>query len=66
MTIHSDDYRMIPTNFILSAFTGGYALFLANLEPILTIGLPVLFFVLGKTVDVIVKFKLAKRGKIDV
>ena len=66
MTLHSDDYRMFPSNFILSAFTGGYALFMANLEPILTIGLPVMFFVLGKAIDVIVKIKLAKRGKIDV
>jgi len=57
---------MFPTNFLLSAFTGGYAIFMANLEPILTIGLPVMFFVVGKALDIIVKLHLAKKGKINV
>jgi len=63
MTIHSDDYQMIPSNLILSSVTGGYAFFVANWEPILTVGLPVALFFIGKTIDVMVKVYLTKNQK---
>jgi hypothetical protein len=54
---------MFPSNLILSSVTGGYAFFVANWEPILTIGLPIALFFIGKTVDVAVKVYLTKNQK---
>jgi hypothetical protein len=63
MHIASEDYQVIPTNLLLSAGSGAVGFVMANWEPILTVGLPVAFFVVGKVVDVIVRLHLAKKQK---
>lgn len=52
----------MPTNALLSAGASTLA-FIASVDPILTIGLPIFFFVVGKAVDVAVKIYLSKRKK---
>jgi len=64
MTLHSDDYSMFPSNLLLSSMAGGYAFFIANLEPILTFGLPVALFLIGKGIDVAVKLYLSKKDNV--
>lgn len=63
MHFADEDYQVIPTNFLLSAGSGAVGFVMANWEPILTFGLPVAFFVVGKIVDVAVRIHLAKKQK---
>lgn len=63
MHIGSEDYNVIPTNLILSAGSGAVGFVMANWEPILTVGLPVAFFVVGKAIDVMLRLHLAKKEK---
>lgn len=60
---YQSDYEMIPTNAILSSATGAYAFFVANLEPLLTVGLPIALFVIGKGIDVAIKLYLHSKEK---
>jgi hypothetical protein len=55
---------MFPSNLLLSSMAGGYAFFIANLEPILTFGLPVALFLIGKGIDVAVKLYLSKKDNV--
>jgi hypothetical protein len=58
----SDDYRLIPANFILSTGSTLIGLVTAPLDPVITgIMLPIIFFTIGKGVDVAVRIYLAKR-----
>ncbi|MFZ9272064.1 MAG: hypothetical protein ACO24B_01470 [Ilumatobacteraceae bacterium] len=66
MTLTSDDYQMFPSNLVLSTVAGSYAFLLANLDTLLSIGLPIAFFVVGKGIDVAVKLYLEKQKKSDV
>jgi hypothetical protein len=61
MSLDSSDYQLMPTNFLLSAGAGGFAFLMANLDPIITVGLPLVLFVLGKGIDVAVKLYLEKK-----
>lgn len=54
---------MIPTNAILSSSAGAYAFFVANLEPLLTVGLPIAFFVIGKGIDIAIKLYFHSKEK---
>lgn len=63
MHIGADDYNHIPTNAILSAGSGALGFIMANWEPILTVGLPILFFTVGKAIDVAVKLYIEKRKR---
>lgn len=60
---YQSDYEMIPTNAILSSSAGAYAFFVANLEPLLTVGLPIAFFVIGKGIDIAIKLYLHSKEK---
>jgi hypothetical protein len=61
MSFDSSDYQMMPTNFLLSAGAGGFAFFVANLDPVITVALPLVLFILGKGIDVAVKLYLEKK-----
>lgn len=61
MHIYPEDYNVIPSNLLLSAGSGAVGFVIANWEPILTLGLPVAFFLVGKTVDVILRLHLEKK-----
>lgn len=63
MHIGPDNYEMVPTNFLLSTGSGAVAFVMANWEPMLTFGLPVAFFVVGKIVDVALRIHLHKKEK---
>jgi hypothetical protein len=63
MHLGSEDYNVIPTNVLLSAGSGAVGFVMANWEPILTVGLPLAFFVVGKAVDVLLKLHLEKNRR---
>jgi hypothetical protein len=63
MHFGQEDYQVIPTNLLLSAGSGAVGFVMANWEPILTFGLPIAFFLVGKAVDVAVKLHLSKKEK---
>lgn len=60
MSIDSHGYDLFPTNTLLSAGSGVLAM-ISNLDPVVTIVLPIAFFVIGKTVDVLVRVYLEKK-----
>jgi hypothetical protein len=62
MHIDSNSYDLFPTNMLLSA-TSGVLAFITSLDLASTIILPVIFFVIGKGVDVAVRIYLEKRKK---
>lgn len=62
MHLDSHSYDFVPTNTLLSAFSGLLAL-VSSLDPLVTVGLPVAFFVIGKFIDVGVRIWLEKRKR---
>ena len=62
MSIDSHGYDLFPTNMLLSAGSGFVAM-ISNLDPVITIVLPVAFFIVGKAVDVAVRIYLAKKDE---
>lgn len=60
MHLDSNSYDFVPTNTLLSAVSGLLA-FVSSLEPLVTIGLPVAFFLVGKAIDVGVRIWLERR-----
>ena len=62
MHFDSADYNAIPTNAILSGISTSLA-FVVNSDILPTIVLPIAFFVVGKTIDVLVRVWLNKRKK---
>lgn len=60
MSIDSHGYDMFPTNTLLSAGSGLVA-FVTNIDPVVTVILPIAFFIIGKGVDVLVRVYLEKK-----
>lgn len=51
----SHTYEMFPTNALLSAGSGALA-FVANLDPVLSVSLTIGLFIVGKGIDVALRF----------
>lgn len=60
MHIDPHSYEFVPTNILLSAVSGFLA-FIAETDPVLTFGLPVVLFFVGKGVDVFIQLYLKRR-----
>lgn len=58
--IMSEQYNFFPTNLLLSVFSGGLG-FVISENVIPAIVLPVLFFCVGKAIDVFLKIYLENR-----
>lgn len=62
MTPDSHTYEMFPTNALLSAGSGTLA-FVANLDPALSVTITVGLFIIGKAVDVALRFHFEKKNR---
>lgn len=60
MSLDSQSYEMFPTNTLLSAGSGFLA-FVANLDPVMSVTLTVGLFLVGKGIDVALRFYFEKR-----
>jgi len=59
---HSQEHELFPSNFLLSFGSSAVAFFYTTLDPLVTaVLLPVVFFTVGKAIDVVVKLYLARR-----
>lgn len=57
-------YDSLPTNGILSAGSALLAFIVSGVDPVITgILMPILFFAIGKGIDIVVKVYLDKRRK---
>lgn len=64
MPVHSHDYSFFPSNFLLSAGTAVVGVMATAFDPIVTgLVLPIIFFAIGKGVDVAVRIYLHKKEK---
>lgn len=62
MPMSSHEMNFIPTNLLLSGGSALMAFFFSSIDPMLTgLVLPVAFFLIGKTVDVLVRVYLEKK-----
>lgn len=62
MVLDSNSYDIFPTNLVLSAGSAALA-FISNIDPAISVVLPIAFFIFGKLIDVGVKVYLEKRNK---
>lgn len=62
MNVDSTSYEMFPTNALLSAGSGALA-FVANLDPALSVSLTIGLFIVGKGIDVALRFYFEKRPR---
>ena len=57
-----DDSPM-PTNLLLSASSGAVGFLIANWEPILSVAVPVVLFMIGKGIDVALQLHKMRNQK---
>jgi hypothetical protein len=58
----AESYNHLPTNFVLSTVSAGYAFLFGVIDPAITsVIVPIALFAIGKTADILVKVWLEKR-----
>lgn len=62
MHLDSHSYTLVPTNIFLSAVSGAVA-FVSTLDPVVSAAIPVVLFIIGKTVDVLLQLHMRRKGR---